>query len=270
MKLQVIFFNLLFLSGCLFASTGDSLIELAKQHDIKRYEFALNKGAKFINTSDGKSFYILWKPEGFDTMSTRPIVATIHGHASFATDEFFLWYEHCKKRNIAILALQWYFGGDERTSNYYQPNEMYPIFENVLRTENIKPGYCILHGFSRGSANSYGIAAYDRHSGNNYFGLIISNSGSAEDDYPVNREINNGNFGKMPYTGTHWLLYCGMKDDNIHSDCNAMEKTSKWIESLGGKIELFIKDESGDHGGFHMNRQNTVKALDKFFEITTK
>ncbi len=270
MKISGVLLILFFITGAVFSSTGDSLIELAKQHDIKRYEFAVEKGAKFINTADGKSFYILWMPEGFDTLETRTIVATIHGHASFATDEFFLWYQECQKRGFAIIALQWYFGGDERTSNYYQPNEMYPIFESVLRNENIKPGHCILHGFSRGSANTYGITAYDRHTKNNYFGLIISNAGSAEDDYPVNIEINKGNFGNMPYAGTHWVLYCGANDYNIHSDCNAMEKTEKWIMSLGGEVLLFIKDSSGDHGGFHKNKKNVSLAMDIYRETLSK
>ena len=261
---------LLIISSTAFASTGDSLIELAKKHDIKRYEYAVEKGAEFINTNDGRSFYILWKPAGFDTMSVRPVLATIHGHGSFATDEFYLWFEHCRKRNLAIIALQWYFGGDESNSNYYRANELYPVFENVLRSENIKPGMCLFHGFSRGSANTYAVAAFDTHSGNRYFGMIISNSGSAEDDYPVNKDITGGKFGTMPYSSTHWVLYCGRLDDNIHSDCSAMERTEKWIASLGGSIELFIKDDTGNHGGFHMNKKNTELALNKFFELAIK
>jgi hypothetical protein len=264
--IKLIFLLIGFSCAC-NASTTDSLLELAKQHDIKRYEFALEKGVKIIPTSDGRSFCLLWKPEGFDTMSSRPIVATIHGHGSFAFDEFFLWYNYCKERNYALIALQWYFGGDERNSNYYQPNEMYPIFENVLRNENIKPGFCLFHGFSRGSANTYALAAFDTHTGNRFFGMIISNSGSAEDDYPANKDILNGKFGTLPYSNTHWVLFCGVKDDNIHSDCSSMEKTEKWVEALGGKVELFIKDPSAGHGGFHMNSKNTNLALDKFSEI---
>lgn len=268
MKIAEILTITLLLCTAAFASEGDSLIELAKQHDLKRYEFAVNQGAIFSRTSDGRSFYILWKPEGFDTLSQRKILATLHGHASFATDEFYLWYDHCRKRNIAILALQWYFGGDESTNNYYRPNEVYPIFESVLRIESIRPGNCVFHGFSRGSANTYGIAAYDFHTGNRFFGLVISNSGSAEKDYPVNIDINTGKFGDQPFTGSSWILYCGRNDDNVHSDCSAMENTEKWIMQLGGKVELFIKDEKGGHGGFHMNSQNASTALDLFIEIS--
>jgi hypothetical protein len=65
---------------------------------------------------------------------------------------------------------------------------------------------CLFHGFSRGSANTYAVAAFDNHSGNRYFGMIISNSGSAEDDYPVNKDITGGKFGTMPYSNTHWTL----------------------------------------------------------------
>ncbi len=260
------------LSGACLASTSDSLLELAKQHDIKRYEFALEKGTRIVPTTDGRSFYLLWKPDGFDSLKQRPIIATIHGHGGFAFDEFFMWYKHCKERGYAIIALQWYFGGDESSSNYYQPNEMYPIFEKILRDENIKQGECLFHGFSRGAANTYGIAAFDRHTGNNFFGLIIANAGSAEDDYPINIDITKGKFGAMPYSGTNWVLYCGMNDNDnpTRSGCNPMEKTVNWITSLGGTVRLFIKDEKGGHGGFHMNKQNTIDALDIFSRILGK
>lgn len=239
------------------------LYQKAKTMRAPRISFAEQQGAKILATPDGKSFYVLWFPETSKTPSSFPVIVTLHGHASWAFDDFYVWQPYAKEHGYGIIALQWWFGGGEEASDYYTPNEIYKIFSTILQKNKIKPGRVLFHGFSRGAANTYAITALDRQSGNNYFGLTIANAGGAEDDFPLNKDITQGKFGDAPFKGTHWILFCGGKEAySSRSGCPAMEKTQKWIEQLGGKIDFFIKDKNADHGGFHKNSENVEKAMD--------
>lgn len=244
--------------------TSHPLFKQAIEAVPDRYRFAVDKGAQFVQTSDGKSFYVLWTPKGFDQAQLRPMIVTLHGHASWAFDEFFIWQPYAEQRGYGILALQWWFGGGEAINDYYLPREMYPLFEQVLRNQAIEPGKVLFHGFSRGSANSYALTALDRQK-SRFFGLTVSNAGGAAKDFPPNAAIINNEFGAMPFKGAHWVLYCGGKDPNPERDgCVGMQAASKFVISYGAIVDLFIEDPTGDHGGFHRNPANVNKALDVF------
>lgn len=244
------------------------LVQQAQDANPERYQFALDQGAQILPTTDGKSFYALWLPEGGDPSNPPPIIVTIHGHGSWAFDEFFLWHSYAAGRGYGILALQWWFGGGEETGDYYLPEEMYSIMENILRANQVQPQTVLLHGFSRGSANTYGLAALDRASGNNFFLLTISNSGGATRNFPINQSIDNGEFGAQPFANTHWVMVCGMNDPNPDRDgCPAMRATRDWVAQYGGTVDLLIEDPNGDHGAFHRNPDNVNAALDAFAQL---
>ncbi|MBI5350426.1 MAG: hypothetical protein HZB77_14105 [Chloroflexi bacterium] len=244
------------------------LFQKGMKESADRYKFAVQQGAKFVTTPDSKSFYVLWYPSGSSESSRPPMIVTLHGHGSWAFDEFYLWQPYAAKRGYGIIALQWWFGGGETTNDYYQPQEIYRIFDTALREQKIKAGTVLFHGFSRGSANSYGVTALDRDSKNNYFALTISNAGKASSDFPINGEIAQGKFGAKPFTNTHWVMVCGMKDPNPDRDgCIGMEEARKWVTQYGGAVDLFIQDPNGDHGAFHRNPNNVNAALDVFDKI---
>ncbi len=250
--------------------SAQPLFQQAREANPDRYQFAVDKGAKFVPTSVGKSCYVLWTPEGFDQAPLRPIIATLHGHASWALDEFFLWQPYAEERGFGIVALQWWFGGGDAMSDYYLPQAMYPIFEEVLLNQGITPGTVLFHGFSRGSANSYAMTALDRR-GNQFFGLTISNAGGMAKDFPPNGDIINGNFGATPFGGAHWVMYCGEKDPTPdRAGCAGMQAARDLVTSYGATVDLFIDDPTGDHGGFHQNPVNVNKALDVFDKLIGK
>ncbi|MBI4860859.1 MAG: hypothetical protein HY815_11460 [Candidatus Riflebacteria bacterium] len=191
------------------------LLEQARQANPERYRFALARGARIGYTRDGSTFYLLWTPPGRGAdRSPGPVIATLHGHASYAFDELFLWHRQAAARGIGILALQWWKGRGERFQDYLLPREIYRALDDALREAGVRSGQVMLHGFSRGSANSYAVTAIDRQTRNNYFALVVANAGKPGRDFPDNVDLERGRFGPRPLTGTNWVLYCGMHDPN--------------------------------------------------------
>lgn len=248
-----------------FSQKVQDLLKKAKEHNPNRYQFALDNGAKIYQTADQKSFYLLWFPPKSDK---KTLIVTMHGSNSYAFDEFFLWKEDAEKHGHGILALQWYFDGNKPPEDYYLPKEAYENIAPILKDLKIEKGKTMFHGFSRGSANSYYVALFDHQAKNDYFGLILSNSGGASEGYPLYREVVAEKFGKNPFEGINWMTFCGQKDPNPERDgCPAMQRTAKFIEKYGGKVKLAIEFKDGDHGGFHRNSENVEKALDLFDKI---
>jgi hypothetical protein len=127
-----------------------------------------------------------------------------------------------------------------------------------------RPENTLLHGFSRGSANLYALAAMDSRTPRPLFRHVVANAGGMAPDFPMNREIENGRFGATPFANTRWWLYCGAGDPNPDRDgCPAMRRSQKWLQDKGAKAEL-SEDVGGNHGGFHLRGQNVERALDWF------
>ena len=246
------------------------LIEQAQEQRGPRVKYALDNGAQVGLTSDGKSYYLLWLPGGYDPGKLPPMIATMHGHDGWAFDDFYVWHQVLKERGYGLLAVQWWLGKGEDIQDYLLPDEVYRAIDDVFRGLKVSPGAAMLHGFSRGSANIYPVAAMDRSLKRDYFSLFVANSGQANSNYPPVREIETGRFGEKPFLGTHWVTYAGEKDVNPDRDgVRAMRRTAEWIEKYGGTVDLAIEDPQGDHGGFHRRPENCDKALDVFEKLRT-
>ncbi len=274
MKKTVALCLLCFLPGVLFgqsdkqALTGQKLIDSAQSAQAAEYDFALKLGAEITVTPDEKSFYVFWKPKNYS--ASTPLVVSIHGHGSWAVRDFYMWYPYIQDRGYALLTLQWWRGTGEETADYFRPEEMYRMLDQVFREKNIQAP-ALLHGFSRGSANTYALAALDVHSGNRYFDLFIANAGKANEGYPPNQAIQKGRMGPSPLAGTRWITVAGGKDKHQERDGIAgMRETQSWLKKYGADIILAIEDPDGDHGVFHRNPKNVAQALDAFDKLTQK
>ena len=275
MKNRIYLFVLLFICSASHAVFSElpnhPLIEEAKQKKMPRVEYAVQNGAEVRLTSDGKSFYLLWFPEGSGPKNLPPMVVTLHGHDGWAFEDFYVWHQFLKERKYGFLAIQWWLGKGEAISDYLLPNEIYRVIDDVFRELEVKPGTALLHGFSRGSANIYPVAAMDRSLKNNYFALFIANAGKANSNYPPVGEIEKGVFGSEPFLGSHWVTYGGGKDPNPERDgIQGMREAGEWIKRFGGTVDLAIEDPDSGHGGFHRNPKNTNTALDIFDQLRVK
>src|SRR3989338_7580457 len=152
----------LFTSSAFAGLPNHPLIDLAKQDHGNRVQYAIDNGAETHLTSDGKSYYVLWFPEGSGSDNLSPMVATIHGHDGCAFVDFYVWHHFLKERGYGFLAVQWWLGEGEGIKDYLAPDEIYRAIDEVFTKLQVKPGTALLHGFSRGSANIYAVAAMDR------------------------------------------------------------------------------------------------------------
>ncbi len=241
------------------------LLEQARRESPDRFRYALENGANIDITPDSKTFYILWLPKNAMTGEPPPIIATIHGHASWAFDEFYLWHKEAAERGYGVLAIQWWLGEGERYQDYLMPHEIYRIIDQVLEREGVGAESVLFHGFSRGSANCYAVTALDRTKGRGYFTLTVANAGKPSAGFPPNAEIEDGVFGPKPFGGTHWVTFAGGKDPNPDRDgIEGMREAASWIRRYGGIVDLAIEDKNADHGGFHKDPKNMRAALDIF------
>ncbi len=242
---------------------AQALLDKARVANPQRYQFALDKGAKILPTSDGRSFYVQWFPAG--TVQNQPLIVSMHGSASWAFDEFFLWQEQAAASGLGIVAIQWWFGTGEATEDYYTPTALQRELHAALRQLGTAEGSALLHGFSRGSSNIYAAAALDRQAGDRYYAMYLANSGGMTADYPPNTLVSGGSYGYNVYSGTYWIMFCGGKDPNPDRDgCPGMHRSLDWVETYGGVTSLFIEDQAADHGGFHQSPAHIRDALAAF------
>lgn len=244
--------------------TGEAgrLYDLAAQE--QRGGGAIGRDAEVVPTQDGRSFFLVWEPQAVRGKPHKWIVS-LHGSNGFATKDLEIWSPYLKDRNLGIISLQWWFGGGEKTQDYYSPFDIYREIDLLMRRMGIKPGDAMLEGFSRGSANIYAIAALDHNKGQRYFSLFVANAGGASLDYPPTRSVDTGRFGGMPYKGSRWITSCGERDPHPDRDgCPAMRRTGEWLKKLGAEVAFAIEDGREGHGAFHRNPQNANRALDWF------
>jgi hypothetical protein len=240
------------------ARDAEALLARARQQPQQRFAEAGRLGAQAVSSRDDRSFALVWRP------AAEPAgwIVTLHGSHSWAHDEIVIWQPLAARRQLGIIALQWWFGGGESTEDYYTPPELRRELETLMAQAGARRDNVVLHGFSRASANLYALVAMDRSLPAPLFTHVIANAGGMSAGYPPNRAIEAS--GGTPFAGTSWWLYCGGNDANPDRDgCPAMSRSQEWLARLGGKAELH-EDAGGDHGGFHRRIANAEAALDWF------
>ena len=260
-----------FLSVFLLSATARadsaSLLAQAQTANAPRHAFVVGKGTEIRATSDNKSFTMWWQPAGWK--SSAGVIVPLSGHDGWASDGIYLWQAYAEKYGYAILSLQWWFGAGESIDDYYRPEAMYPLIAAGLAGKGVKPGTVFFNGYSRGSANSYAMAALDRAAtGARYYGLVLSNAGGVATNYPPNQQIVAGVYGPQPFAGMNWAMYCGRLDPDPNvNGCPAMSAARDWVSQYGASVLLFIDDANGDHGGFMLNPANVEAALASYATV---
>lgn len=215
-------------------------------------------------TTDGKSFFMVWKP------AEHPAkwIVSLHGSHGFATDDLAIWHSQLEARKVGLICLQWWMGSGDSTSDYYTPEQSYREIQNLLRKLDIPKGKVMLHGFSRGAANSYAIMALDAGTGSHYFSLAVASSGGVGVNYPPNKAIQNGSYGDQPLKGTKWITCAGATDPNPDRDgITGMRKAGQWLKEQSATVLEQIEDPTEGHGALQRNPKNARHVLDSFLAL---
>ncbi len=242
--------------------TGD-VLALAKAQRASSFSVIDQANASVISLDGGKSYAVWWAPQGFDP-KTGLVLVDLHGHGEFAAKAFEVWYPELKKRNnMAILAVEWWFGRSLESNGYYEPEMIAKVMEEGLTAEGVTSPNIILQGFSMGSARSYGVTAWEHVCGADRIAAVISNSGEWQDSYPINQDMMNGVYGEKPLASIPWVLFCGEQDSEREGICDSMRTlTQPRLESLGANVLQLVTDLTGNHGSFNTNASNAEKVLD--------
>ncbi|HCC55371.1 MAG TPA: hypothetical protein DEQ20_10700 [Desulfobulbaceae bacterium] len=215
-------------------------------------------------TSDGQSFLTVWKP---DNSEPSHWIVSLHGSKGFATDDLAIWHKFLQERNIGLICLQWWNGKSDANDSYLKPHQIYREVDLILKKLGGQPRKVMLHGFSRGAANSYAVAALDAGRGRRYFSLIVASSGGVGMDFPPTREIISGRFGDHPLRGTRWITVAGAKDRNPDRDgIPGMRRTARWLNEQGAEVIASIEDTENGHGALVLNPANAKRVVDLFIE----
>lgn len=187
-------------------------------------------------------------------------IVSLHGSRGSARADLGVWQKSLGNRPIGVLAIQWWRGEGE---DYLRPEEIYREIEQAVARAGIAPGGALLHGFSRGAANLYAVAALDAGRGRRLFTHYVASSGGVAPDYPPTRNIIQGAYGPRPLAGTRWVTACGGRDENPGRDgCPGMRRTAQWLKEQGASLSDVIEDPAAGHGALQLNPRNAERLFD--------
>jgi hypothetical protein len=249
------------------ALTGHAAELYQKAKRGKWFADATKLKPDILQTSDGQSFLVVWKTE------TKPKhwIVSLHGSDGFATDDLAIWHPHLKGRDVGIVCVQWWLGSGDKIGSYYMPEQIYREIDKALQRLGVEPGTAMLHGFSRGSANSYAVMALDAGQGRRFFKLAVASSGGVGLDYPPTRAILAGKYGKDALSGTRWVTSAGARDPNPERDgIPGMRRAGAWLKEQGAIVLEAIEDPDQGHGALMLNAENARRVLDLLVKDTIK
>lgn len=247
------------------ALTGHAAELYQKAQGGKWFADAANLKPDILPTSDGQSFLVVWKA----TTKPKHWIVSLHGSAGFATDDLAIWHPHVKNRDVGVICVQWWLGEGDKLASYYTPEQIYREMKAALPKLGVEPGTAMLHGFSRGSANSFAVVALDAGRGRHFFSLAVASSGGVGLDYPPTRAILDGTYGDHPLKGTRWVTSAGGRDPHPDRDgIPGLRRTAAWLKEQGALVLDTIEDVGEGHGALVLNAKNAQRVLDLFFMDT--
>lgn len=206
-----------------------------------------------IATSDGRHYVLYGAPAGQNNKSPRKIIFSLPGHGVMAEADYSAWKSQLLANGTyALASINWWDGGGEEKSHYLDPAQVLAVIREFLASQNYRDSdVVLLEGFSRGSANTYGVVANDRFSHTPVIDGVISASGKYQADFPIGDgvTITSTLFANVP-----WILACGRQDSSPGRDgCEGMEETRTFLQSHGARVLAVLADPDGGHGAFHLS-----------------
>ncbi len=214
-----------------------------------------------ITSADGKSYFVYGAPVGQNNKSPKKIIISLPGHGTTAEDGYKAWDGHLTDTGFALAEFNWWRGGGEKKSDYYDPFSVVMQVRAFLDTQDYdKDDIVVLHGFSRGSANTYAVIAQDRVQTGAVFDAVISNAGKYQSDFPLDEpELSDQKMTEV-FSGMPWVLACGGLDENPNRDgCPGMQETQIFLTNHKARVLGLLTDPNAGHGAFHMSKLGLPK-----------
>lgn len=221
-----------------------------------------------IAAINSERHFLYGAPAGHNNADPKKIIITLHGTGGSAERDYEVWKPFVEKTDYALASLGWWDGEGDQTSDYSTPEQIIQQIHNFLKTNNYTArDIVVFEGFSRGSANSYPIAAFDQASDTPLFDVVVSSSGGAQDAYYGMTTKNIASKAQSPtiFSQLKWITSCGDKDENPDRDgCGAMKNSAQFVQNKGATVLGQLEDPNAGHGAL------TTSSLDlvgRMFEL---
>ena len=228
-----------------------ALIRRVAAHYPAVYRFALAHGAQVLaDPATG----------GFTVHSTRParpgaLIVVLHGHNSNTFREWTAWEPYAAAHGYGLVTVEWQlrFGRD---TSFLDPQTLYDLIVRTVRAVGVAPGHVLLHGFSQGSHEVFGLTQLDR-AGARIVGLTLAESGGTRDTTPV-----------ASLAGSRWVLYCAGRDQYAYlTGCGRMRQSAAFLRASGARVDRFLVNPTGRHGSLLYDPPLVESALADFATI---
>ncbi len=223
-----------------------------------------------VTSADGKAGFVYGAPAGQNNKETKRIIVSLPGHSTTAADGYEAWKLHLASLNggsYALAEFDWWDGTGNETANYYDPVDATEQMRSFLKEQGYtSKDIVVLHGFSRGSANTYAVIANDQKSGSPMIDAAISNAGKYQKGFPFFKDGTQPTIAEFDkyYKNFPWVLVCGGKDPEPElNGCEGMTETKTFLEAHKVNLLALLTDADQGHGVFHLSdKQLPKQAID--------
>ena len=202
----------------------------------------------------GNRFFIAWFPPAWEKKTDRRLVVSLHGNGGCAERMFTFWHRTAPLHNFAFIAVQY---AEKDGGGNLRFDDSFALYGLLRKTLKILREHCplqgvpiVLHGFSRGSARVFELAALDRApDGMHAFSAFIADSGTVFPEYrgrlsPYLQQISHDG-----YNGARFWLYCGGRDHRGRT-CGGLARMSGFVRNHQGTVDELYRHPPGGHGIF--------------------
>jgi len=214
-------------------------------------EELMEAGGAAIPVGRGR-FFLAWFPEGWEARPGRRLVISLHGNGGCAERMFHFWHRNRRDHDYAIVALQY---AEQDAGGELRFDDDAAIYDHLRLALDDLGGHCplagvpvVLHGFSRGSARVFEIAALDR-AGDRLFAAFIADSGTVFPEYRGRLSPRLARLDADGYEGARFWLYCGGRDHRGRT-CRGLGRMARFVEDHGGVVDALYRHPPGGHGIF--------------------
>ena len=214
---------------------------------------AVAQGAIAVPLADGR-FFLLDLPAGWETSERPHLVVSLHGNGGCCERMFDFWHRNRGQHSFAVLALQYAESDGRGGYRFDDSSRIYSLIDQALDRlgthVDMKRVTVVLHGFSRGSARVFELAALDRApGGQRRFAGFVADSGTPFPEHRGRLGPMRNALGARGYDGARFWLYCGGRDHGGRT-CRGMARMADFVRSHGGRVDAFYRYPQGGHGIF--------------------